>query len=350
MNGPTISAPPPDGHSLIAGPKGPDQYAGAGLLESGISLYDDITNGVNKGEWNAIALAADGVSVGLDTLAMVVNPLGELVKAGIGWLMEHLDFIREPLEFVTGDPKQIEALSQTWNNIAKALSEAGQDYDVALKGIPSWTGKAAESYRRFASEFATGLDGMATYCTHLATGIAVGGMVVATTRAIIFDAIATFISDVIVKVLIAIASATFSLGSSVAILIANVTAAAVVLAGKLTKKIARLVSALEQFARRFKAFGFNGRKIADLLKTKRDSIRNAGKYLIYLKKPSRVPRLPVTPAPPPGSKGARYLTYVDTVTDTKPGEISDNLGVLAGNEALKAWKDFQEELTGQGGT
>lgn len=82
---PTMARPRRTGTSLIAAPKGPEQYAGAGLLESGTNLHTAITDGIEKGEWNAIAL----------------NPLGELVKAryvpyadnmsntGVGKISEH---------------------------------------------------------------------------------------------------------------------------------------------------------------------------------------------------------------------------------------------------------------------
>src|SRR5690349_11015037 len=113
----TPVAKPAGPDALIAQPKGPEPLAGAGLLDSGASLTKDIGNASN-GEWDALAMSVDGASVALDVLGMVMNPLGEIVKAGVGWLLEHVECLREPLELLTGDPKAVDAVAQTWNNIA----------------------------------------------------------------------------------------------------------------------------------------------------------------------------------------------------------------------------------------
>ncbi|MFD1050132.1 SAM-dependent methyltransferase [Kibdelosporangium lantanae] len=49
----------------------------------------------------------------------------------------------EPLEVLTGDPGQIDAVAQTWENIGKRLTEAHDQYQGAMSLTDGWTGDAA---------------------------------------------------------------------------------------------------------------------------------------------------------------------------------------------------------------
>jgi hypothetical protein len=44
--------------------------------------------------------------------------------AGVGWLMEHVSFLREPLDRLMGDPKAIEGHAQSWKNIEQRICDA----------------------------------------------------------------------------------------------------------------------------------------------------------------------------------------------------------------------------------
>ena len=60
-------------------------FSGAGLLDSGSQLV----SAIESGNWAEGTLA--GVGVALDTAATVVDPLGSLIGAGLGWLIDHLE-------------------------------------------------------------------------------------------------------------------------------------------------------------------------------------------------------------------------------------------------------------------
>jgi hypothetical protein len=45
-----------------------------------------------KDDWSAVV--GDLAAVGMDLLGFVTNPLGSLLSAGIGWLIEHIGFLK----------------------------------------------------------------------------------------------------------------------------------------------------------------------------------------------------------------------------------------------------------------
>lgn len=257
---PQISAATPDGSSLVVEATPIRGRDGAGIFHSGQDLLDTVRSGE---DWDVMSLAADGLAAGMDVLSMVLNPLGALVKAGVGWLMEHVWFLREPLEVLTGDFRQIEGVAQTWNNIAAAVQGAGQAYNEALQGVQGWEGDAAEAYRGVASSTSEALGHVGAYAQDVAKGISVAGILVATTRAIVFDLIAEFISKVITRALIALASSWCTFGASLAAFAASVAADACIVAGKTTSKVAKVMEVLEKFAKRFSKMKGSANKVSD---------------------------------------------------------------------------------------
>lgn len=310
---------------LIAEPDPATGFEGSGGVESVASLVKDLGNESN---WQEFAI--DGAMIGLDALSMIMNPLGELVKAGVGWLMEHLDFIREPLEVLTGDPGQITAIAETWQNIGKRLVDATNEYQAAMALTEGWSGDAATRYRGLAQSYIDGLGQIAKQAQDAASGVQVAGVVVATTRAIIFDLIATFISNVIARALLALASSWFTLGASVGVFVASVVADAVQLAAKLQKRVGKLLQAIQRFVARYRVLGDKsadaaralGRKSTELGREANKAIRQSTRTLDSL-------------APDSGRLKA-YTDYVERMGDSAIGRRLDGMGTKAVKEGTKA--------------
>lgn len=313
---------------------------GAGALDSGLSLgkhfYDNIRHGEDL---DAFAIAMDGVSFGLDVLSLVLNPLGEVVKAGVGWLMEHLDFIREPLELLTGDPELVEQAAQTWNNIAAELEAVAGDYEGALSTTSGWDGDAAVAYRRIALQYTQSLRDVAAEAKTSAQWITTGGMVVATARALIFDIIATFISDVITRALLALASSWFTMGGSVAAFTASIFADAVKVMAKIQKKIGKLLTAIQKFVKRFEGSSDRareaaralGRKASDLGHEANQAIKASDKTLDGLNKADNLKYL----------RGAQ-----ERMETTVRGKIADSTALKVGKEAGGAAAESRDQYDG----
>ena len=53
-----------------------------------------------------------------DTIGFAIDPLGSVLTAGVGWLLEHISFLREPLDaLLIGD----ETLGRFRGNIRRLL-------------------------------------------------------------------------------------------------------------------------------------------------------------------------------------------------------------------------------------
>lgn len=330
-----------EANPLVAQPGAVKPLDGAGAVESVGNLVGDIGKAA-KGEWDVFALSVDGVSLGLDAISIAMNPLGELVKAGVGWLMEHVDFIREPLEVLTGDHRAIEAISQTWNNVSIELQAIGEEYADALSGTGGWGGDGALAYRKIAEQYTASLFEISEQASGAAQGVMYAGIVVGTVRAIIFDLIATFISNVIVRALLAAASSWCTLGGSIAAFIGSVVADAAVLFAKIQKKIGKLLSAIQRFVSKFNVLGSNSANAAKSLGRKSTELgREANKAIDAARKTLDAPHTGIA---------KKYDDYVKKMADSKFGQTvgtgADHMGTKVAKEGLKQTKDQRDQHSG----
>lgn len=181
---------------LIAGEGRTTAYKGAGILESACGVVDDLKNG----DWGSFGgnLAATGLSA----LGAVMDPLQAVFAAGVGWLMEHVSILREPLDKLAGDPQAIEAHISSWRNVEQRIQEA-TDYfvDEVNRSTAEWASQAAAAYRRVAQTHAESVQalGMAADAIGGATAI-IGGLVGAcrnTIRDIVADVVGACISKAV---------------------------------------------------------------------------------------------------------------------------------------------------------
>jgi hypothetical protein len=238
---------------LVAQPQAPTATAGAGLLSDVADLASD---------HDPIAFTLDGVATGLDALSMTLDPFGSIASAGVGWLLNHVDFLREPIDKLAGNAAAIQAASQTWSNVAAELTEAADQYHSALGTVSGWTGSAADDYRAAASDYTTLLQALSGECRSTANGIEVAGVLVATERALIYDAISGFVGRCVVEALAALAASWFTFGSSIAAFLtvvdidASIQAEKIALEiGNLTKQVGSVVKKLDGISTHFDELG-----------------------------------------------------------------------------------------------
>ncbi|MGH3515109.1 MAG: hypothetical protein ACRDRB_22995, partial [Pseudonocardiaceae bacterium] len=118
---------------LVADEEHPTAYAGIGILDPAIQCV----NAISSGDW--VEVGIDTASATLDALSYVSNPAGALLSYGVGWLIEHVEILAEPLDWLAGSPDAITAHAQTWGNVADAVSAARQDYAHAVAGdLTTW--------------------------------------------------------------------------------------------------------------------------------------------------------------------------------------------------------------------
>lgn len=182
-------------------------YSGFGLAES----VADTANGIESGSWIDSSLGV--VGAGLDTLGLVLDPVGSVVAWGIAWLMEHLEPLSDALDALAGDPDQIAANATTWKNSAGHIESAIEDFRRAMAAdIAEWSGSSATAYRSQADQQIEGLTAIAKAANAIGTGVELSGVLVAVVREIVRDLIAECISTLAVRLPMWLAEVGLTLG------------------------------------------------------------------------------------------------------------------------------------------
>ncbi|MFF0176719.1 WXG100 family type VII secretion target [Micromonospora profundi] len=180
---------------LVAAPAHtpPSAWAGVWICED-IEL---IAQGVRTGNWIDGSLGV--VSAGLDALAFVSDPVGNLLQYGIAWLIEHVKPLSEALDWLAGDPAQITAHAQTWRNVAASLRDEAATLARAVRtDVATWGGSAGPAYRAWAAEQQQAITGLALGADTMAAITEGAAGLVAAVRLLVRDAIATCVSRLIV--------------------------------------------------------------------------------------------------------------------------------------------------------
>lgn len=191
---------------------------GAGIVSSGKDLVDAVT----AENPDAGGIAASAAGMGLDLLGAAMDPLGTLVEAELGWLIEHVAFLREPLDRLCGDPMEIEDRAQAWHALATVLRREGAALDEAVAGdVASWHGAAAQSYRAAAATAARSLSSLAEDAAGIADTVLSSGALVGLERSLIRDLIASWLAKLVVWFMASVISAGIALAAAIPSVVAE---------------------------------------------------------------------------------------------------------------------------------
>jgi hypothetical protein len=222
----------------VDGPK--DAWSGVWIAED-IEL---ITQGVRNGSWVDGSLGV--VGAGLDALALISDPAGALLQYGVAWIIEHVRPLSEALDWLAGDPGQIAGHAQTWRNAAADLrADADELFRAAKLEVSSWTGGAADAYRRWAGERGQALGALASAGETMAAITEGAGFLIAAVRLLVRDAIATVVSRLIVYA----AEVAGSFGLATPLVIEQVSTLVAAWAAKITRWLRSLIASLRNLAR-----------------------------------------------------------------------------------------------------
>lgn len=226
---------------------------GAGFFDS----WSSAGNAFGSGDWAEGLVNAGGV--GLDVLALAADPLAGLISWGVGWLIEHVSFLREPFDALMGNPDAIQALSQTWQNVGQELRAVADDYrDFVQSQTVNWQGIAGDAYRTVAGAHAAGIDAAGVAGQGMAVGVAGAGAVVGTVRGIVRDLISGAIGDIASAVIkwgvATVATAGIALGGA----IADAIRIAVKWAKRISEWMSKLGKVLQNAVKRLDELGSTG--------------------------------------------------------------------------------------------
>ncbi|WP_026928820.1 hypothetical protein [Glycomyces tenuis] len=221
---------------------GAGTFTGAKALHSAQLLANSETD-LEKG--------LNGTVMALDIIGMVLNPLMGFMKAGVGFLIEHVGPLRDFLDMLAGDPVSINATKDTWKNIQAALDQAATDLIGDAGTVADWTGDAADAYRGRIADFEAAIRAGSSASGSIAKYMEVMGIWTAVTRALVLELICEFVSRAIMYALAALAASWFTFGGSLAAMVAGVIADAMVLIAKISTHFVKLGNAMSKLAGRF---------------------------------------------------------------------------------------------------
>jgi hypothetical protein len=221
------------------------QTAGSGLFNDAASTLTDVRNG----DWGNAAF--DVGTDALDLLGAAMDPLGTLASAGVGWLIEHISFLKQGLDELAGNPEAVTAKAVTWSNVSKQLTTSADEYEksAATLGQSFTDGNAAAAYQATAKSYAATLRGAAGHAQGASTAMNIGAALAGTERGLIRDMISSFVGELIIKGIAALAASWCSFGGTVAAFIADTVIEGSILAEKISTKIAKVVEKLETLAK-----------------------------------------------------------------------------------------------------
>ncbi|MFC9256224.1 WXG100 family type VII secretion target, partial [Amycolatopsis thailandensis] len=178
---------------LVATPKdSTTAVSGVPLLESATELKASI----ESGDWASVAVGAFGTA--MDAVSAAMDPFGTILAAGVGWLMEHVGPLKEALDALAGDPDEITAHAETWQNVADELASIGTDLDaMVVAETANWTGTAGDAYRTRGADVAALIGACQQAAGGASSGTRIGGEVVTAVRTLVRDTIAELIARLI---------------------------------------------------------------------------------------------------------------------------------------------------------
>ncbi|CAL9395577.1 hypothetical protein SUDANB95_01342 [Actinosynnema sp. ALI-1.44] len=235
---PLVAAPPAEPGGVFNAGTGDNGWAtGISIAESAMDTF----NGIKDGNWIQAGLGMVGLAA--DAAAMAIDPFGTLMSSAASFLMEHVQPLKDMLDWLAGNPPVIESYATTWNNVGTELGKIAEDYKAAVaRGTAGWGGAAAAQYLTNASAHGDALTGAASAAGTVGTVVGMMGMVVGFVREMVRDLIADLVGKLIAWVL----EAVFSLGFGTPVIVAQAVTAISKWAAKIAKIIQDLLDTIKK--------------------------------------------------------------------------------------------------------
>lgn len=167
-------------------------FGGAMLLDS----LAQLSSSLDSGDWVAAGLA--GVGVALDAVATAVDPLGSLIAAGLGWLMEHLEPLKGWLNDLTGDAGAVLGFAGTWDNVASAMTGAGDELNrIVTADLEAMSGASIVAYGAYANGLADRVRAAGTSASSMASALRTCSTVVQVVHDLVRDTLAQLVGSII---------------------------------------------------------------------------------------------------------------------------------------------------------
>jgi hypothetical protein len=330
---------------LIAQGDGTKLTEGAGLLHDAAEVLD----AAGKGNWTEGLMNFAGGAMGV--AGFLADPLAGLVSMGFGWLMEHVSFLHEPLDWLTGDQETLDGMSKTWGNISNHLEQVSTDLkDWVGTDSGQWLGREFRAYEGWGKDRAETYGSVATGAQAISVLVNLCKTIMNVVRGIVRDLISEAVGK-LVSICLRWAPAVAAFGAGVAGAIAECIPTAIKYANKALEWCRKLTKAFSNATGLFKNLeGTLGEAIAALSKKGDDAVRGLQNWGVAQALTTKATDLDALKY---GVAEAKKV-IVDGATGV-PKDIVPKLGMDLGKEAGKVfdsgkgeWFDFRW-LEGQRG-
>jgi uncharacterized protein YukE len=227
-----------------------NKFKGSLFVEAYASLIDGIGKDAETETEKALDITFNAIGAASATAMVAIDPLGSLIGAGIGWLIEHVSFLRDALNQVMGNPEEIQANVEATKARAAELRVLAEDHKNGLATFDGWTGRSSESFKTSMDTMGAELDELANAVETKAKIVAIMGMIVTVLRDIIRDLIAQLLGSLIGGAIAAAALAIPTFGASIAAFIGVAVGKAVALGVNIAARVARVIAALSRQLKR----------------------------------------------------------------------------------------------------
>ena len=191
------------GNELVAEVKESETvWTGSRLLEDGA----DLKEAFESKSWVAGGLGA--VATAADTAAAVMDPLGEALSSGLGWVIEHLSPLKDWLNELAGDSDAVAAAASTWTNIGTKLNSCATNLDtVCSSRLAGQESLAVATFKTLQAGSASHLRMTSELAGAISGGLTVASMIVRMVHDLVRDAIADVIGKLMSKAAITVLTA-----------------------------------------------------------------------------------------------------------------------------------------------
>ena len=114
----------------------------------GLGVIDDIYRSavaVSNGDFGAIITAIQSARSGM--IHLKADPVDYFSQMAVGFILEHVDPLKNLLNDFTGDSAEVFGMSASWQSIAEALASIADDIDsTSSSAMSNMTGQAVDAY------------------------------------------------------------------------------------------------------------------------------------------------------------------------------------------------------------
>ncbi|TDZ45461.1 hypothetical protein [Mycobacteroides franklinii] len=185
----------------------------------------------------------------MDTLDAELKPLTRLYDAGLGFVVEHVQFLEEPLDALRGDPAAASVEATFWRYCIADVTNVQQELSAVLSALgDGHSGAAATGFREASGPIDDALQELRLVAANINQRINVVTDLVTHTRSMLGQWVEGYVDDVITEFTAARAASPITQGGSVATTIASVVADASELGNKMGRTLSQLLDRLDEHA------------------------------------------------------------------------------------------------------